>query len=338
MATMKDVARKAGVSVATVSAVLSGAAFVSDPLKVKVQKAIAELGYARNAVARSLKQGHSSLIGLVVPDINNPFFTSFVDHVQNAADAAGYTVLLGHTRFDYRRELPVLDLIRSQQAAGTILCPIGPETTYASIGQRMGNMKMVLADNGPEQCDVDTVVMQNEVAAELAALHIIRHGHRRIAMVTGPDFQFVSQRRHQAFIRALARESIDICPRLIAQGDFRDQEAYVAAKQLLKSEHKPSAIFAANNLMLIGVMRAITEAGLRVPEDISVVSIDDFAWAAAFQPKLTVVRQPIAELAQAAFAHLLRRISGDASPVQRSVFPPELIIRQSCGPLSKALS
>ena len=330
MATMKDVARKAGVSIATVSAVLSGAAFVSPPLKARVEQAIAELGYARNAVARSLKRGHSSLIGLIVPDITNPFFTTFVDQVQKAADAAGYTVLLGLTGFDCRREMTILDLMRSQQAAGTIMCPIGPRNGYGDIGQRTGNMKMVLADNGPEDIDVDTVVMDNDLAAELAARHILGLGHQRICMVTGPEDQFVSQARHSAFIRALAEKSIDIGPTLIARGDFRDKEAYAAAKKLLMAKQRPTALFAANNLMLIGAMRAIADLALRVPDDISTVSIDDFAWASAFHPTLTVVRQPIAEMAAKAFEFLLARINGDDAPPRRHQALPELVVRQSC--------
>lgn len=329
MATMKDVAKRAGVSIATVSAVLSGAAYVSPPLKTKVEAAIAELGYARNAIARSLKRGHSSLIGLIVPDINNPFFTAFVDHIQMAADAAGYTVILGHTRFEWRREQSVLDLMRSQQAAGTIMCPIGPENCYADIGKRTGNMKMVLADNGPEHTDVDTVIMDNDLAAELAARHIMGLGHQRIAMVTGPADQFVSQSRHAAFIRTLADKSIAIGPNLIERGDFQEKEAYAATKKLLMARQRPTALFAANNLMLIGAMRAIADLALRVPEDISTVSIDDFAWASAFHPTLTVVRQPIAEMATKAFEFLLNRINGDSAPPRRHTALPELVVRQS---------
>ena len=330
MATMKDVAKRAGVSIATVSAVLSGAAFVSPPLKARVEAAIAELGYARNAMARSLKSGHSSLIGLVVPDITNPFFTSFVDHVQKAADAAGYSVLLGLTDNKAEREANVLSLMRSHQAAGTILCPTGASSAYAKIGATVGSMKLVLADNATDKTDVDTVVMDNVLAAEVAARHILSLGHRKIAIMSGPAHQYVAQTRHEAFVKALAAKSVAVRPDCVARGDFREEEAHQAALQLLRDREQPTAIFVANNLMLIGVMRAITELALRVPEDISVICIDDFAWAAAFQPTLTVVRQPIDAMAQAAFDLLLQRIKGDASPRQRTTLPPQLVVRQSC--------
>ena len=333
MATMKDVAKRAGVSIATVSAVLSGAAFVSPPLKAKVEKAIAELGYARNAIARSLKSGHSSLVGLVVPDITNPFFTSFVDHVQKAADAAGYTLLLGLTDNKPEREAAVLNLMRSHQAAGTILCPTGASDDYARVGAGLGSMKLVLADNATDKTDVDTVVMDNVLAAEVAARHILSLGHRQIGIMSGPAHQFVAQTRHEAFAKALALKSVSIPPEQMARGDFREEEAHAAALQMLRTRKQPTALFVANNLMLIGVMRAITELALRVPEDISVICIDDFAWAAAFQPALTVVKQPIEAMANSAFGLLLHRIKGEAGKIRRVTHPPQLVVRQSCAKL-----
>ncbi len=330
MATMKDVARTAGVSIATVSAVLSGASYVSPPLKQKVEKAIAELGYARNAMAGSLKSGHSSLIGVVVPDITNPFFTTFVDHVQKAADRAGYTVLLGLTDNDPARELTALNLMRSHQAAGSILCPTGDAISYGNISKAVGNMKLVLADNAGPTSDVDSVVMDNPLAAELAARHILSLGHRNIAVIAGPQFQFIAQQRLTFFLQALKAKSITLGPTQVAHGQFREQEAHTAARRLMLSEIKPTAIFVANNLMLIGVMRAIAELALRVPDDVSVVSIDDFAWASAFQPTLTVVKQPIQAMAETAFEYLKQRIDGEVAPPRHHILQPELVVRQSC--------
>ena len=331
MATMKDVAKRAGVSIATVSVVLSGATFVSPLLKQRVETAIAELGYARNAIARSLKRGHSSLIGLVVPDITNPFFTAFVDHVQRSAAEAGYSVLLGLTDNAASREQEVLGLMRSHQAAGTILCPTGDATTYADIGKTIGTMKLVLADNAPDNSDVDTVVMDNALAGELAARHILSQGHKAIAVIAGPSYQYVAKQRNQAFVDILAKKSITLDSSMIARGEFREHDAHAATHLILRAPKKPTVIFVANNLMLIGVMRAIAELAMHVPGDISVVSIDDFAWAAAFQPSLTVIRQPIADMATSAFNRLLVRINGNKDDLRREIFTPELIIRQSCG-------
>lgn len=336
MATMKDVAKRAGVSTATVSAVLSGATFVSEPLRVRVQDAITELGYSRNAMARFLKMGQSSLIGLVVPDITNPFFTDFVDHVQAAATAAGYTVLLGLTENDAGREPGILALMRSHQVAGTILCPTGAPPSYAAIGANAGRMKLVLADNAPSETDVDTVVFDNVSAGSLAARHHLALGHRQIAVVAGPVHQFVAQARHEAFARTLENGGVKLDVARIAHGNFREEDAYVVARRLLAVSEKPTAMFVANNLMMIGVMRAIADEGLHVPQDLSVISIDDFAWSAAFQPALTVVRQPIAEMARMAFQMLLARISGDEGPLRRHVASPELLLRRSSAPAGSA--
>ena len=333
MATMKEVAKAAGVSIATVSAVLSGAAFVSPALKDKVEKAVVKLGYARNAMARGLKRGQSTLLGLVVPDITNPFFTSFVDEVQKCAEASGYSVLLGVANNSPVREIELCDLMRSHQVAGTILCPTGDAKNCAAIAARVGSMPLVIADNAPTGLPVDTIVMDNTRAAQLAAEHILANGHRLIAVMSGPAHQYVSQMRHEAFLATLRDANIAVAPQHISRGEFREAEAYAAALNLLSSNPRPTAIFVANNLMLIGVMRAIAELNLKVPQQLSVVSIDDFAWAAAFQPALTVIRQPITAMAQSAHDCLMLRIkdSGDQA-FQRVVHQPTLIVRGSCQP------
>lgn len=332
MATMKDVARRAGVSIATVSAVVSGGAYVSPPLKARVQAAIAELGYARNAMARSLKQGNSSLIGLVVPDITNPLFTTLVDRIQKLAAAEDYSVLLGLTDHNTGALEPdVLGLMRPHQVAGTIMCPTGAASAYATISETVGNMKLVLVDNASEALDVDSVVVDNAMASALAARHILSHGHKCIAVIAGSSHQYVAQERLKSFKRVLAEKSVTLDDALVADGDFREEEAYAAARRILTGPTRPTAIFIAGNLMIIGVMRAIAELGLRVPDDISVVGIDDFSWAAAFQPALTVVRQPIVDMATTAFDRLLARIRGDDGPLHRDVLVPELVVRQSCG-------
>jgi LacI family transcriptional regulator len=327
MATMRDVAKAAGVSIATVSATLSRAAYVSPELQARVNAAVELLGYERNSMASGLKRGQTSLIGLIVSDVTNPFFTELVDHVQNAARHAGYSVLLGISDHDPAREAELLRLMRSHQAAGTILCPAGDAAD--GVGP-LGRMRLVAVDNAAPALGVDTVELDNRRAAALAARHCLDLGHRRIAVVAGPARQYVSRERLAGFEAALADEGAPLAPDLLLNGEFRLEEAYRAAQALLAQESLPTAIFVSNNLMLIGVMRALAEAGLSVPRDMSVVSIDDFPWASAFQPALTVVRQPVAEMAGAALARLLARLSGDDSPPDHARLAPELVIRGSC--------
>lgn len=331
MATMKDVARDAGVSIYTVSATLSGSSPVSAELRARVSASVARLGYERNSMARGLKQGTSTLIGLIVSDVTNPFFTELVECIQTEAHRAGYSVLLGISEHDAAREAELLTLMRSHQAAGTILCPAGSEADYRDGRLARGRMRIVAVDNASPGLGVDGFALDNRRAADLAVSHLLDLGHRRIGIVAGMRHQHVSQERLAGYRAALHRRGAEDDPGLVVHGDFRMEEARACAAHLLGRPARPTAIFVANNLMLIGVMRSLAEAGIRVPDDISVCSIDDFPWAPAFHPALTVVRQPIAQMAAAAFVRLVGRLGEDeAAPPEQQIFAPELVVRQSC--------
>lgn len=338
MSTMKDVAKAAGVSIATVSAVISGTSYVSPALAAKVTAAINALGYERNSVASGLKRGRTSLIGLVVSDVTNPFFTELVDVVQERARENGYSVLLGISNHDLEQEAALLRLMRSHQAEGTILCPTGNGQDYHDLQLGAGRMKIVVVDNASTRLPFDTITLDNRAAAEMAAQHILSYGHQRVAIITGPSHQFVSEERLNGFRAAMIHHGLQIEPSFIRSGAFRIQGGYEACAQILALPKGPTALFVANNLMLIGVMKALAEAGVSVPDGISLTSIDDFPWASAFHPALTVVRQPIEEMAAAAFGLLQRRMEGELDKPQHLVFMPELLIRKSCSPPRKGLS
>lgn len=330
MATMKDVARAAGVSIYTVSTALSGSAPVSAELRARVNKAVKALGYEKNSVARGLRQGTSSLIGLIVSDVTNPFFTELVDCIQTEARQSGYSVLLGISGHDVAREADLLRLMRSHQAAGAIIGPAGGAADYRLQELGTGRMKLVAIDNAFSALGIDAIALDNRKAAALAVTHLLDLGHTRIAMVGGVARQHVARERLAGYRETLRRRGVAFMTGLVEPGNFRLEDGYVACKKLMRLEPRPTALFVANNLMLIGVMRALGDLGLRVPQDISVCSIDDFPWASAFQPGLTVVRQPIAEMAAAAFRALVARLEGAEGPPVRQVFAPHLIVRQSC--------
>jgi LacI family transcriptional regulator len=330
MATMKDVARLAGVSIATVSSTLSGRSFVSAELKHRVENAIKELGYARNAMASGLKRGTSSLIGLIVPDITNPFFTELVHCIQQRASEAGFIVLLGVSDDQQSREAELIGLMRSHQVAGTVVIPCGGEEDCLNLSRLAAGMPLVVADNAPPGMAADTVILDNRQAAELATSHLLSLGHKLVATISGPPHRFVSQERFIGFKKALAAKGLSVNPDHVRRGDFHVEAAREAGLALLRSAPRPTAIFVANNQMLIGVMQAVAEAGLSVPRDISIVSIDDFPWAAAFMPALTTVRQPIDAMAEAAIERLKLRIGGLLEDPFRLMLAPELVIRQSC--------
>jgi LacI family transcriptional regulator len=220
--------------------------------------------------------------------------------------------------------------MRSHQAAGTILCPAGDVADYSNGRLQLGHMRLVAIDNAAPELHVDTISLDNRKAAEIAVRHLLSFGHRRIGTVMGFAHQHVANQRFIGFRDALKEQGIAVDEAFVGKGNFRIEDAYRACQNLLALPERPTALFVANNLMLIGVMRALSEAGVSVPDDISVASIDDFPWASAFQPALTVVRQPIAEMASAALDRLVRRLDGDDGEPQHLVFAPELIIRQSC--------
>jgi LacI family transcriptional regulator len=330
MATMKDVAKLAGVSVATVSSTLSGRSFVSAELKQRVEAAIRELGYAPNAVASGLKRGKSSLIGLIVPDITNPFFTELVHCIQRRAAEAGFVVLLGVSDDQVAREAELIGLMRSHQVAGAIVIPCGGEQDCLNLGRLAAGMPLVAADNAPSGLMIDTVVLDNRMAARLATSHLLSLGHKIIATIAGPPHRFVSQERFIGFKTALESHGLSIGPDHVNRGDFHVAEARAASLALLRSTPRPTAIFVANNQMLIGAMQAVAEMEISVPQEVSIVAIDDFAWAAAFSPTLTTVRQPIDAIAEAAIERLKLRIGGLRDDPSRIVLAPELVIRQSC--------
>jgi len=330
MATIKTVAAAAKVSIATVSAVLRNTAYVSPALTARVLKAVEELGYEPNLIASGLKRGKSSLIGLIVPDITNPFFTELVDLVQRDAIQAGYSVLLAISEQNPERQAALVRLMRSHQAAGTILCATGSVQQCRDVVRQAGKMKLVFVDNAPP--DVDGITLDHQRAAQLATQYLISHGHRRIATVAGALGQSSGTERLQGFLDTMQQHGLAVPSGWVRRGDFQVEMGAQAARDLLAAAPRPTAVFVANNHMLIGFMTVVAELGLTVPDDLSVASIDDFPWAAAFSPALTTVRQPIKAMASAALQRLLARIDGDDSAPHTTVLQPELIVRASCAP------
>jgi LacI family transcriptional regulator len=328
--TMKDVARHAGVSLATVSSALSGAAYVSPDLKQRVMDAVQALGYEPNTVASGLKKGTTTLLGLIVPDITNPFFTEFVHSVQKRARHLGYSVLLCDSERNLEQEASLVKLMRAHRAAGTILCPTGGEESYSDLMRDISSMHVVTADHSVVGDRLDSVVLDNAAAARMATEHILQFGHEKVATIAGPKSMVPGRERLRGFVEAMRAAGIEPKAKWIKQGAFREEEAFLACRDLLSKKNPPTALFVANNHMAIGAMRAIAAAGLSCPQDISLVALDDFPWAAAFRPALTVVRQPVDAMAEAAMTALMKRIGGSKAEPRHQVFTPELVVRESC--------
>lgn len=340
MATIRDVARAAGVSISTVSAILNGTARVSEKLTKRVWQAIEATQYSPDGVARSLRLGRTSSIGLVVGDISNPFFTSLAKAVESRASEAGYLVIVANTDEQQDRELKLLKLLREQRVAGIILAPAGQGVEYFSALSLLRNSPAVLIDRHLPDAGFESVIVDNVAAAKMATDYLVRLNHRRIAIVLGKQHLWTTEQRLQGFHESLAAAGISPDPVLEISANSRIESAYDAVQHLLNLPNRPTAIFAANNLMMLGAIEAIMDMGFRCPEDISLAGIDDFPWISAIRPQLTTVAQPIKELGRVAVERLLDQIqSRKSEDVEQdcdrkvSVLSPRLFIRDSCARL-----
>jgi LacI family transcriptional regulator len=332
MATMKDVARLAGVSIATVSATVNGSAFVSAELRERVTAAIHELGYAPDGVARSLKKGRTQLIGLIVADITNPFFTELVHVIEASMQDAGYSVLLCDTDEDFEKERNYLRILQTHRVDGVILAPTGAADAYQSLKALGEKLPLVLVDRALPDLGLDAATVDSFAGAYEATSHLLDLGHRKVATIAGPHHLAPARDRLNGFRAALEARGIEVRADFIRSGSFREEEAMAAAQDLLSGVDRPSAVFVANNHMMIGVMRAIASLQLNCPREVSVVGIDDFPWANAFTPRLTVVRQPVEEIGRAVVRLLLARMAGEARQPAHEILRPSLVIRDSCAP------
>jgi LacI family transcriptional regulator len=331
---MTDVARLARTSVATVSAIVNGSARVSPELSARVRAAIAEVGYRPDGIARSLKKGSTQTIGLLVTDITNPFFTAVVHSVEDAAQARGYSVFLCNSDESLAEERTYLDLLLTRRVDGLILVPTGKAADYVGFGEGGLRAPVVFIDRVIPGVPVDTVTVDNAGASQAAVEYLLRLGHRRIGIVTGLPHLSTSAERLKGYRRALRKAGIAVDPELVRQGDFRQEGAFGAAQSLLALRSRPTAIFASNNLMAIGTMLAVRAAGLGCPEDVSLACFDDFEWAGVFHPRLTVLRQPTAEIGQRAIELLLARLAAgkNGAAPHHVALKAELVVRDSCTP------
>jgi LacI family transcriptional regulator len=334
MPTIKDVAKLASVSTATVSAVLNGTAYVSPQLKERVEHAVAELGYTTDGVARSLKKGVTNLIGLIVDDMTAPFYMSLVEEISAAAYAEGYSLLLCPTGRDAAKERKYLSLLLSHRVSGIIWSPTGRADDYPVEEFQKFFTPIVFVDRVvPTFSSYDSVLLNNRSAGMQATNYLLDLGHRRIAMITGTDYTEPARERREGYEQAFRRRGVAVDSRLIRNGAFRDAEAFAECQKLLADDPSVSAILVGSDQMFIGVMRTLYHLGKSCPKDLSIVTIDDFPLASVFNPRITSVRQPIAEMAKAALKLLLRRMSlGVAAEPRHDVVEPTLIVRDSCAP------
>jgi LacI family transcriptional regulator len=328
--TVKDVAQYAGVSVATVSRVLNQRETVDPELRLRVQNAVERLKYRPNRLARNLRTNSTTVIALVVPDIQNPFFVAVSRGVEEAALREGYTLLVCNTDDDIQHEAHYFQVLRDESIAGVILCSADERLSHAAVqASRDHGMAVVALDRRVEGIAIDSILSDNFGGSRLAVSHLIERGHRQIALIGASDIYAPGRERRLGYEQAFHDYGLAVDRDLIKVTDFRATNAEAATEALLDRDPAPTALFVCNGVSAIGALRAINRRGLRVPDQIALVVFDDLDWLEAYSPPITAVSQNTRQLGITAADQLLRRINGDPEPVQERRLPTQLIVRQS---------
>lgn len=328
MATILEVAKKARVSPTTVSHVVNNTRYVSDEVRERVLAAVAELGYRPNALARSLRRGETKTLGLILPDSANPFFAEIARAVEAAAFGQGYSVILCNTEGDPDKETLYTDVLAKKQVDGLIFVTTG-DNSLAIQDALSQNLPIVVVDRDPQTLKTDLVLTDNRQAGYLAAIHLIQLGHKRIGCIMGPSKVTPSAARVTGYTDAMNEHGLTVEPNWLIRGEFHPDSGYQAALELLKQPNPVTAILACNDMMAIGVLRAAYDVGLRVPELLSIIGIDNIDLAAYTTPPLTTIDQPKYAIGKAAFELLVERILHNDLPTRRLTLQPSLIIRNS---------
>lgn len=334
MSTLKEVAEKAEVSITTVSRVINHSEKVNNKTRERVQKVMKVLEYKPSRVAQRLrgKRGKSKLLGLIIPDIQNQYYSNIVRGIEDVAYDKNYAVILCNSDENSSKERFYLEVLRAESVDGVILPPIH------QYGKVLDSLKddgipMVCVDRKLAKELVDTVVVNNEKGAYLAISHLLNLGHERIATITSSP-QFSSfQERQNGYERALKEKGIEIDEKLIKEGDLRSStSAKKLTRELLELSPRPTALFVTNNLMTLGAIEALNEMNLQIPEDISLIMFDDMPWATVINPSLTVIRQPGYEMGRRAAELFFQRIADPERETVEVIMQPELIVRDSTMP------
>lgn len=329
--TIDDVAKHAGVSRATVSRVLNNNDRVDSKLRTRVLDAVQALNYQPNRAARRLRAQSSNVIGLVISDIQNPYFLSVTRGVEDGAYAQQMNLILCNSDEDVDKERMYVRVMEAERVAGLIIVPAHSDNSADLNRLKNAGIPVILLDRGVNNVQVDTIRVDNEAGAFEAVQHLISIGHQRIATITGSEYLTTGRDRYKGYRKVLKANHIPEDPSLIKRGDFKTESGYRLANELMDSPNPPDAIFIANNLMSLGALRALRERTIRVPEDVAIVAFDDLPWSGELYAPLTAVSQPTYELGREAVSLLQRRLANPQAPFLTVVLQTTLIVRESCG-------
>ena len=318
----------AGVSIQTVSVVVNDKAVVSAETRERILAAIDELGYRPQAVGRSLRTGATRTIGLLVADITNPFFARMADAVEDHAHQAGYTLILYNTHSDAERERTYLHMAAERWVDGMLFVTT-TDTLHGLGALRAAGIPTVAIDRIPTDYEGAWVILDNRRTGALVAEHLLDLGHRDLAQICGPLDLRLSVERLESFEAAVRERGFQPVGHAVGDASWSCESGYRAMRTLLAADRTPTAVFASNDRLAIGAMRAAAEAGLRVPDDLSIVGVDDIELAPYVTPPLTTVRQSLADVATLATKILLDLAHGRDPAHTQVVFQPELVVRRS---------
>jgi LacI family transcriptional regulator len=325
--TIRDVAKRAGVAPVTVSRVINNSGIVSLKTRECVETAIEELGYVPNMLGPSLRSQQTMTLALVVTDITNSFWTTVTRGVLDFAQTSGYSTILCNTDESVEKQSQYLQMLLRRRIDGILLVPASSSPDPIQLIQKQ-SIPVVVLDRQVSDVDVDIVRADSEKGAYQLTRHLLTLGHKQISMVAGPRSVSTAIDRVNGFCRALNEIGLELCDTQVLWGDFTQESGYKLAKTSLEMSPKPTVLFASNNFVAIGALRALREKNYRVPEDIAMVAVDDIHPAFAVEPFLTVAKQPVREMGKQATHLLLERIRGDAgSSCKQIVLPTEMIIR-----------
>ena|SRR5579859_169945 len=338
MATIQDVAKHAGVSIATVSRVLNGSAYVNKEVAARVQVAVKELQYQPSRAAQALRANRSRIIGLLISDIQNPFFTALIRGVEDVAQRNGYSLILCNSDENPQKEHQYIEVLCAERVAGAIVVPTSEQPQKLRLFREHA-IPLVSVDRRVKDRVTDAVLTDNVGGAYEAVTHLISNGYRRIGVITGPVSTTTGRERLEGYRKALQQAGIVGDPLLERIDDFKEDGGRVCTNALLDLEAPIDALFVTNNLMTLGALEAIHVRNLRVPDDIAVVGFDEMPWATLSAISLTTVTQPVYELGSTAALRLFQRLQDPtAFTRQEIVLAPTLHIRDSTRPRSPTIS
>jgi DNA-binding LacI/PurR family transcriptional regulator len=328
MASMKDVAKLAGVSVSTVSRVISNSIPVDEKTREKVERAIEAVNFKPNLLAQGLRSKSGNIIGLIVPEILHESFIYFIKYIERYVSEIGFNLIIGNTSNKPKLESEIIDNMIRRNVDGIIFSRVSDKSKVMRIIEKT-DIPVVIIDRALGQEDIPTVVLDNYDAGRLCAEHLVALGHEKFACITGPRDIFLSRDRLRGFVDVLKKNGLGLPESNIFEGDFKFETGKKGMQYFLETGAEFTAIWGQNDLMAIGAMNELVRRGRRIPDDISVVGMDNINAAEMLVPSLTTITQPFEEMARISVDMILKERNGETIPEKRVVLSPGILIRET---------